>query len=57
MLDKADEFTPNAYVIIEQPGHTKETGTYVLKTGATQQRNSYDIPLSSTETEMIIERQ
>lgn len=56
-LDAADAFTPTAYVKIEQPGATKQQGAYKLTTKLSWQNDSYAVPLSATETEVVLDPQ
>jgi len=55
LLDATDEFTPEAFLTIEQPGHVNKAGTYTLKTRGTRQRGGYVITLSNKETEVILD--
>ncbi len=54
VLAPKDNFTPTAYLKIEQPAEKVNVGTYIVKNGGTKQRGMYVIPLSETTTQVIL---
>ena len=52
VLAPKDNFTPTAYLKIEQPSNKASVGTYTMRNGGTKERDMYVIPLSETATQV-----
>jgi hypothetical protein len=50
LLAPKDDFTPTAFIKIEQPALQKETGNYIVKNGAVDHRGFYPVTLNNAST-------